>query len=125
MAKLSIPAELFRAQANEAIKAYNDTDYESCDTICASLLEVPDLPLVWRAECNYLLGTSSENTAVVFAETALELYKQLSARSPESAQWKIRVEEAQAALTHARQVNEESEEISTGQSFILIVSSAG
>ena len=103
MERLGNLANFYRAQGEDAIAAYNRGDFEECDSACFELLQKSDLPPIWRAECNYLLGTSTSSTAVVYAAEAVRRYQILSARDPESSYLREALGEAQLSLTAAQQ----------------------
>lgn len=64
----------YESQADAAVEAFNKGKWETCDTICTELLAIPALPSLWRAQCNLLLATTGENTAISFAKEAVKWY---------------------------------------------------
>ncbi|KPI42712.1 uncharacterized protein AB675_1909 [Cyphellophora attinorum] len=100
-AKKSQPTNTQRfylTRGNSAIQAFNDRRWKACYSISTELLADPRLPSFWRAQCNLLMATRDDPTAVEYAKSAVKWADRVLEHKPtDAALLKIR-REAQSIL---------------------------
>lgn len=72
----------YEAQADSALDAFNKGDFDTCDKLSSGLLMHARLPPLWRAQCNLLLATTADNTALEYANAAVKWYNRLLEEDP-------------------------------------------
>ncbi|KPI43082.1 uncharacterized protein AB675_1911 [Cyphellophora attinorum] len=64
----------YESQADLAREHFNAGEYDKADKICTDLLADSRLPSLWRAQSNFILATTKQNTALEYARAAVKWY---------------------------------------------------